>query len=289
MPILSNTAIADRERYRTAVLDVSATCRGDRTVLAGRYCTSPIKIAKTFPEDKSLCVMIMDASPGMLKGDRYEMQWVAEAGAHLCLTNQGFTKVHPCTPELGASMENRYRLAAGACIETMMKPIMLYKDASYTNRTDVELERGAVWMQGEVLSPGRVLRGESFAYEQLDNRISVYYEGELIHHQKQLVRPGRQLIAAKGAWDSDSHLGSFLVFSDRVDTVLLESVRAVLDRLPFPNDQLYAGAALTYRHGLTVTAVASSSWIMQHMMKEVWNEVRKTLLRLQPSRIGGIG
>ncbi|THF83402.1 urease accessory protein UreD [Cohnella fermenti] len=289
MPIASNTAIADRERYRTAVLDVSAAYRGDRTVLAGRYCTSPIKIAKTFPEDKSLCVMIMDASPGMLKGDRYEMQWAAEAGAQLCLTNQGFTKVHPCTPELGASMENRYRLAAGACIETMMKPIMLYKDASFTNRTVVELERGAVWMQGEALSPGRVLRGERFAYERLDNRISVYYEGELIHHQKQLVRPGRQLIAAPGAWETYSHLGTFLVFSDRVDTALLESVRAVLDRLPFSSDQLYAGAAMTYRHGLTVTAAASSSWIVQHMLKEVWNEVRQTLLHLQPSRIGSVG
>lgn len=255
----------------------------------GQYCKSPIKIAKTFPEGKSLCVMMMDASPGMLSGDRYELQWTAGAGAHLCLTNQGFTKVHPCTPELGASTENRYRLAAGACIETMMKPIMLYKDASYTNRTVVELERDAVWMQGEVLSPGRVLRGESFAYEQLDNRISVYYEGELIHHQKQLVRPGRQRVAAKGAWDTYSHLGSFLVCSDRVDTVLLESVRAVLDRLPFPNDQLYAGAAMTYRHGLTVTAAGSSSWIVQHMIKEVWNDVRQTLLRLQPSRVGSVG
>src|SRR5690606_8957504 len=116
---------------------------------------------------------------------------------------------------------------AGACIETMMKPIMLYRDASYTNRTVVELEQDAVWMQGEVLSPGRMLSGESFAYEQFDNRISVYYEGELIHHQKQLIRPGRQRIAAAGAWDTYSHLGSLLLCSDRVDAALLESVKAV--------------------------------------------------------------
>jgi len=270
-------------------LNVSAVCRGGRTVLDGQFCTSPIKIAKTFPEGKSLCIMLMDASPGMLSGDRYELQWTAGEGAHLCLTNQGFTKVHPCAPGPGASTESRYRLAAGACIETMMKPIMLYKDASYTNRTEVELERGAVWMQGEVLSPGRLLRGESFVYEQLDNRISVYYEGELIHHQRQLIRPSGQQIAAKGAWDTYSHLGSFLVCSDRVDAALLESVRVVLDRLPFTKDQLYAGAAMTYRHGLIVTAAGSSSWIVQHMIKEVWDEVRKTLLELPPSRIGNVG
>lgn len=290
MPMALHTATADRSRDRTAVLDVNAVCRDGRTVLDGQYCTSPIKIAKTFPEGKSLCVMIMDASPGMLSGDRYELRWTAGEGAHLCLTNQGFTKVHPSVPGgPGASAESRYRLAPGACIETMMKPIMLYRDASYANRTEVELERGSVWMQGEVLSPGRLLRGESFVYEQLDNRISVYYEGELIHHQRLLVRPGEQSIAAKGAWDIYSHLGSFLVCSDRVDGALLEAVRAVLDRLPFAQDQLYAGAAMTYRHGLIVNAAGSAAWIIQHMIKEVWDEVRKMLLGLPPSRIGNVG
>lgn len=85
----------------------------------------------------------------MLEGDRYEFDWEAEEGAHLSLTNQGFTKVHPGSPEKGSSMASRFLLAPNACIENMMKPIMLYKDASFENETTVNLGVGAVWMQGK--------------------------------------------------------------------------------------------------------------------------------------------
>ncbi|MDG0808931.1 urease accessory protein UreD [Cohnella rhizosphaerae] len=159
----SSTATADGGAGRPSVLEAAAELRGGATVLARRYCTSPIKIAKTFPEGGALGVMLMDASPGMLAGDRYGLSWEAEAGTHLVLTNQGFTKVHPCGLGQAASMESCYRIGAGAVVETMMKPVMLYRDAVFDNRTVVELAPGAVWMQGEVLCPGEDAAGRGFS------------------------------------------------------------------------------------------------------------------------------
>lgn len=285
----SSTATTDGGADRPSMLEAAAELRGGATVLARRYSTSPIKIAKTFPEGGALGVMLMDASPGMLAGDRYELNWEAEAGTHLVLTNQGFTKVHPCGPGQAASMESRYRIGAGAVVETMMKPVMLYRDAVFDNRTVVELAPGAVWMQGEVLCPGRVLRGEAFQYESLDNRLSVYYEGELIHHQRQLIRPGLQRMATQGAWGDYSHLGSFVVFSDRVTAGLLEMVRKALEELPFAQEQLIAGAALTWRHGLAVSAAASSAWVLQQILHEMWHATRRFLLGLGKSGMGKVG
>ncbi|MDG0808932.1 urease accessory protein UreD [Cohnella rhizosphaerae] len=134
-----------------------------------------------------------------------------------------------------------------------------------------------------------MLRGEAFQYESLDNRLSVYYEGELIHHQRQLIRPALQRMATQGAWGDYSHLGSFVVFSDRVTPGLLEIVRKALEELPFAQEQLIAGAALTWRHGLSVSASASAAWVLQQTLWDVWAAVRQTLLGLRPSQASRIG
>ena len=65
------------------------------TFIASKYHTAPIKIAKAFPLDGRLGVIVMDVSPGLLDGDRYDFQWNVEDGAHVYMTNQSFTKVHP--------------------------------------------------------------------------------------------------------------------------------------------------------------------------------------------------
>ncbi|MFD2332458.1 urease accessory protein UreD [Cohnella sp. GCM10020058] len=280
----SSTVTADRRKARVAVLEASASLRGDATILDRRYCTSPIKIAKTFSEGHSLRVMLMDASPGMLAGDRYELNWEAGSGTRLILTNQGFTKVHPCGPGKSASTETRYRIGPGACVETMMQPLMLYRDAVYENRTVVDLAPGAVWMQGEVLCPGRTLRGEAFLYETLDNRLSVNYEGELIHHQRQLIRPSAHRMVAKGAWEKYSHLGSFYVFSDRVTPALLEIVRATLEEERMLELGIYAGASLTYRHGLAAVAASDSAWKLQLWVRAIQDAMKRSLFGKSPSR-----
>ncbi|MDI4649399.1 urease accessory protein UreD [Cohnella hashimotonis] len=274
----SSIVTADQEKARVAVLAASASLREGATILAGRYCTSPIKIAKTFSQDRALFVMVMDASPGMLAGDRYELQWEAGTDTHLILTNQGFTKVHPCEPGQFASTHTRYRVGTGACVEAMMQPLMLYRDAVYENRTVVDLAPGAVWMQGEVVCPGRTLRGEAFQFESLDNRLSVYYEDEIIYHQRQLVRPRLQRIAAQGGWGDYSHLSTFYVFSDRVTPSLLEVVRETLEEKEIRELGLYAGASLTYRYGLSVVAASDSAWKLQRFIGCVQKVVTRALL-----------
>ena len=287
IPLTFSIAIPDSAASRVSMLRASASFRNGRTELDGRYCTSPIKIAKTFPCAPELGVMIMDASPGMLEGDRYVLEWDSGAGAHLSLTNQGFTKIHSCPSGKGTSMHSSYRLASHACIENMMKPIMLYKDASFENDTIVELQRGAVWMQAEILCPGRAARGELFLYKKLDNKLRVFYEDELIHYQRQLILPESQRMDTKGAWENYSHTGTFHVFSDRVSPDLLEKVRQSLaEKAPGLNRQVYAGAALTYRHGLAVMAASYSAWVLQETILKVWEVVRRVLLDLPPSLWG---
>lgn len=273
----------ERDGRRTSVLSASFALRGGRTMLEGKYQTAPVKIAKTFDTPHELAAIVMDASPGLLAGDRYAFDWTLAAGTRLYVTNQSYTKVHPCKPGTAAELTQRFVVGEGACAQSMMEPMMLYKDADFRSATEVELGPGAVWMQSEVLCPGRLLRGESFLYRRLDNLLTVRYGGEPIFRSRQLVLPSQQRLAAPGAWEDMTHTGTFYAFSDRITPAELVAVRAALEAGAGDGPAaVVAGASLTYRHGLAVLAAGRTAWQLQRTLHAAWSAVRHSLHGLPP-------
>lgn len=268
---------------RRSVLRASFVNTGKGTVIATKYHTSPIKIAKSFPLADQLGIIVMDVSPGLLDGDRYELDWTAESGSHAYITNQSYTKVHPALPEGGSSMVQTFKLEENAIIEHMPEPIMLFKDACFHNDTQVHLAPGALWMQADTLCPGRTLRSEVFQYREFRNSISVYYENELIFTQRQRIHPNTHNLFAPGCFDDVTHWSTFYLFSDRLNTTHLDKVNHLLENLPgFQHHRVEAGASMTHKLGLVVSAASTAAWPLQQMILMVWNCVREALLNKQP-------
>ena len=267
---------------RSAELRATFEDRKGRTVLTEKYHTAPIKIAKTFQLEEQLGAIIMDVSPGLLNGDHYELSWDAGPNTRLYLTNQSYTKVHPCDVGSYTSMRQRFTLAPGAIVESMMEPVMLYKDAAFRNETRVEMSQGSVWMQAEVLCPGRTLRGEVFEYQWMDNRLQVEYEGELIFAQRQRIDPSLHHLQAAGAWEDLTHTGTFYVFSEGIAANHVEAVRAALERLPLRDERLTYGVSLTHRHGLALLTAGRAAWHLQEVLETAWTTIRRELIGASP-------
>ncbi|WP_424768799.1 urease accessory protein UreD [Paenibacillus sp. sgz302251] len=276
---------AVEQSMRTALLRASFASRSGQTLLEHKYHTAPIKIAKAFPLEGQLGVIVMDVSPGLLDGDRYELEWTSRPNSHVMITNQSYMKVHPSMPGGGSSMLQSFVLEENAIVEHMPEPIMLYKNARLKNETQVHLKAGAIWMQADVLCPGRTLRGERFAYRSYSNSLSVYYEKELIFSQRQRIEPAKQSITAPGCWEEMTHSAAFYLFSDQIDGALLEQLQEWLDVYSSPiGHPIVAGASLTHRHGIAVSAASTAAWPLQQMMKELWASVRGLLLHKPPLR-----
>lgn len=272
-------------QLRTSVLQVIFARRNGQTCIANKYHTAPIKIAKAFPLDGQLGIIVMDVSPGLLNGDRYELQWISEQDSHVMITNQSYTKVHPSLPSSGSSMQQTFVLEANAVVEHMPEPIMLYKGAAFRNETQVRLKAGSVWMQADVLCPGRTLRGEQFDYRLYSNSLAVYYDDELIFSQCQRIEPVKQVISAPGSWDEMTHWATFYIFSDRVDNSHLEQLQEKLDSFVSPEGhKVIGGVSKTYRFGVTVSAASTAAWPLQQLMRELWEIGREGLLHKPPLR-----
>ncbi len=270
-------------QMQTSVLRASFQPGGAGTVLADKYHTAPVKIAKAFPLDGQLGVIVMDVSPGLLNGDRYEFDWRGCQNTYVFITNQSYTKVHPSDEEGGSSMLQSFVLEEDAVIEHMPEPIMLYQSAALDNETRVKLAAGSVWMQADVLCPGRTLRNEVFRYRELRNTLTVHYGEELIFAQRQRVKPPEQRLSAPGCWEAQTHWATFYLFSDRVNSTLLEALQTVLDHLPsFQQHTVLAGATLTYRHGIAVSAASTAAWPLQQTMRLLWDAARMSMFGKPP-------
>ncbi|MCD1259829.1 urease accessory protein UreD [Paenibacillus athensensis] len=233
---------------------------------------------------EQVAVYVMDCSPGLMDGDRYELSWSLQPGAHVYLTNQSFTKVHPAGAAGGAVQRQTIRLGREAVLEYMPEPVMLYADAAYCGETDVHLEQGSVLMLSDVLCPGRTGRGELFQYKRYANRMRVWHGEQLIYAQHQRVEPAAMRLAASGCWEEQTHLGTLCVFAEAVGPLHVEAALSCLESLG--DGRLRYGASLTYRHGLVVSVLGGSAWELQRALAAVWQLLRGQLLGCGPLALG---
>lgn len=282
MRIPTITPNTEGAAHRVSRLRASFGSYGGHTRVDAKYHDAPIKIAKSFPLGGPLAVIVMDVSPGLLEGDRYEMDWTIGENAHVYITNQSYTKVHP-SGELGSELLQRYALAPGAVAESMPEPVMLYKDASLLMETEVELAPSALWMGAEVLCPGRTLRGELFHYRLYRNRMRVRLGGELIFAQNQRIDPSRQMLGAPGCFGDLTHTGTLYAFSDAIGAGQMETIRGALDAWPVREGQRWtAGVSLTHKHGLAVLAAGTSAWVLEELLGEARRALREAVPGLAP-------
>lgn len=288
-PSNAAVAVAREGALRQAELRAVVGNVGRRPELVSRYHTSPLKIAKTFHEDangtKQLAVVQMDVSPGLLEGDHYHFDWMLLEGTWLYATNQAYTRVHPCEDGGDARLTQRFTLEREAVLEWMPEPVMLYRDARFLCDTEIDLAEGAICVMSEIVSPGRLSRGESFAYAAYDNRLTVRHNGELAHYQRQRWEPGALPLRNAGCFGEYTHIGSLSIFSDRVSAGTAASLRDWLSHMPELGENVRWGVSHTARFGVVVQAAGTAAWRLERLLRAAWEGARKLLLDAEPLRM----
>ncbi|GFZ76902.1 urease accessory protein UreD 1 [Paenibacillus marchantiophytorum] len=277
----------------TGEIQAEFAVRSGLTQLVHKYHASPLKIAKTFryendsltldtPPAEQLGVYMMDCSPGLMSGDHYEITMRLREGARVFLTNQSFTKVHPSVAGSGSTQRQTLHLEAGALLEYIPEPLMLYKEANLAAEMEVHLAPGSALILSDVLCPGRTQRGEIFHYTRYTNRLKVWHANELIFYQNQRIEPAAMPLAAPGCWEHETHLGNLYVYSDRLKHQHLEALMECLVTLNGESSHVRVGASLTHKYGLIVSVLGRHAWEVQVALSKAWHEIRRTLFALTP-------
>lgn len=124
------------------------------------------------PEPGLVTRCVQTPTGGVAQGDRHRTEIVAKPGSKGHVTGQSATKVQ--------SMDRNYAgisvdlaVEEGAYLEYLPEPLILHQGARCLQTADVTLHEGGTLLFSDIVVPGRLARGERFAYDRYRSRLRV--------------------------------------------------------------------------------------------------------------------
>ncbi len=179
---------APREAGR---LRLVASRAGERTVLSDLFYTAPLHPGPAHRDGGAAHVIVQEVSPGLLPGDRLEIDICVDNEASLLVSAQGATRLYPSRGGEAAA-EIALRVASGGTLWWLPGELIPFRDAAYRARSVASLESGARLAWLEIITPGRLAMGERDAYRRLDLRLRVEVAGQPLLIERALFDPAER-------------------------------------------------------------------------------------------------
>jgi len=184
--------------------------RDGKSYLAGNYFTPPFKIAN-ITEDKQglyLHLMLMCSSPGILDGDRQMIKITLGTGSRLYLHTQSYQRLFQM--KTGASQHMEVHMGEGASFCWLPHPCVPHASSIFSGSNRIFVGTGGRLIWGEVLTCGRKLTGEVFAFSSYRMRTEVFIDGRLALLENIYLQPGMTPVNTISQMDGFTHQASLL-------------------------------------------------------------------------------
>lgn len=247
-----------------------------RTVIRDMYNQVPLKVAKPFylePESGEIFIYQMNPAGGMVQGDDYSQEIELDHGSRVFLTTQSATKIYR-TPDSRASQRNLFVLGQNALLEYFPDPVIPFAGSEFANDTEVHLTGGAIAFLAEIVTPGRTKRDEVFLFSSYKSKTRVYWDEELILWDNWHLQPETGEVRALGMFEGYTHYGNLLIFSEKVEQSLADSLHGVL--LEFPD--VLGSASLTVKNGIAVRILGRRTDRLEQAVGACWDAARRKLV-----------
>lgn len=249
-------------------LTLSTRQRDNRTVLGDCFASPPLKLLTLPPQsDGILRAIQMSSSPGLLAGDRIDIDITLAENSALHLSTQAFTRVLSMHAGQTAEQHHLISQATGSRLTYLPHPLVLHDGSTLIQTTQIDLADRCRLVYGEISAAGRVLNGERFAFARFSSQL------EIRHHHKLLVcdniqwQPGRHPLQTLGQMESYTHQASLYY----ADTAAEKPLKATLDRLhdtltPGFSDGLLWGASLAADNVICLRALSHQAEMLEQLL-----------------------
>jgi urease accessory protein len=190
------------------------------------------------PEQVTLTLLHLG---GVLDGDRYDLRVALGAGAAARVISAAATQIYRM-PHDQATQCIQLELGPRSRLEWLPEPTILFGGARFTQATSVTLGPGARLALLDVLAPGRLARGETYAFERYAMRLDIYdAAGRLLAAERALLEPSRRAMAIPGMFGDTPVVGSLYILGDHIDAergcaLVAQRGEGALGAAPLPNN-----------------------------------------------------
>lgn len=235
---------------------------------------APMHISKPFRDDRSgmLVVNAINPTAGLFAGDEIACTVRVESGARLLLASPSASRAHRSRRgEAGdgaARVRQEFSVESGGFFEVLPELLIPQAGARYAQRTHVSVAAGGAAILCEMLAPGRVASGESFAFEELDWETEVWHADGLVVREKYRLSPADGSLAAlRTAAFPAAYYASFFAIGECFASVTADDACAKICGLH--DDTAWIGAGRLVSGGCVVKVLTADSLALRRALREV--------------------
>jgi urease accessory protein len=258
-------------------LHLEAALRDDgQTALARQSFRAPFHISKPYWDGHVLQVQIVNPTAGVLAGDKLELAVRVKAGATLLVTTPAATRAFMMRSGAAECRQN-FSVEAGGWLEYAPEPLCPHRDCDYMQMTHVELADGAEAFYVDTLAPGRVGRGESWAWRRLGIVLDVTLAGEPVLRER-LHCSGADMVRLAAFYGmNEAWFATAVIISSRLapDDPVWERVRAL------HGGGRWLGVTRLRRGGWIVRVVAPGGQVLRDTLADLRGILSEKLPPLQ--------
>jgi len=162
----------------------------DETYLAEQQADSPWRVARPFalPGGGAL-LQLSQVGPGIMGGDRYRLEVVAEEGASVVLVGSSASKVHGMPEDSCASLAVSLTAQEGATLEYYPGLCIPFRGADFTQHVTANLDPSARFATLELWAAGRKAHGEQHQFRRISARTRVNVAGRPLYRDAMELDP----------------------------------------------------------------------------------------------------
>ncbi len=194
----------------TNKLNITAGFKDGKSYLKDTFFTPPFRVV-SIREDKSdpsLYLIIQSSSPGILDGDRYEINLKIEQGSALQMQSQSYQRLF--NMKMGAEQHINIDMEKGSVFSYVPHPVVPHEQSVFKSKSIIQLKNNCSLVLGEIITCGRKHSGEVFKFTKFQNMVEVYYHRKMILKDNVLLQPKITDMNSIGQTENYTHQGTLM-------------------------------------------------------------------------------
>jgi urease accessory protein len=263
------------------ILGLERDEQNGKTSVKEQYSRVPLYTQRALYLEEALPSMaylyIISPSGGILQGDRYRMDITLRNNALAHITTQGATRVYRMEKNFATQIVN-IDVGEDCYFEYIPDQIIPYVDSRFYQIANIKVHDNATMLYSEIMTPGRVARGELFNYDICYMKaIGKNQKDDLRFVDVAILEPKKRSMKAFGVMENYDTVGSMYVLTPR--KYVQELNAEINSALSGFSANLYAGATiLPNDSGVIVRMLGDTFSTLRNAVFEVVRTTRKKIL-----------
>lgn len=194
-------------------LSITIEQRQGVSYMKNTYVTPPFRIVPVgqYKRDNAAYLMIMSTSPGLLDGDDHQLEFNLAQGTKLQLQTQSYQRLFQMRDK--STQTSLYKLGEGAAFSYVPHPVVPQQQSTFISKNVVHLSDNCHFLLSDIVTCGRKMSGEEFAYDHFQNLTQIYHNDRLIIKDNVLLQPQKMPIQGIGILEGYTHQGTLIYFN----------------------------------------------------------------------------